>query len=148
MQMKSINKGVFLLTLSLGIINLTFGQTEEYEKIKKAFSNADVESIVSLAPEPEFVTLQFSTPNNPEIGVNKQELGKHLNKHFESLGNFEYTQLFNDKVAHLPLVVGKLEGNGITQYVMIQMANIGGSFRYVSFSFFNKLPSNMRMLDK
>lgn len=142
------SRKIFVLILTFGIVNSIFGQTKPYKQIETALSNSDIEVLVSLAPEPEFGTLQFSTPNNPEIGVSKNELSELLTKHFDSIGEFEYSQLFANNNGHLLFVVGKLTGDEFTQYAMIGLAKFGENYRYVSFSFLDQLPPNMKQLDK
>ncbi|WP_421764887.1 hypothetical protein [Ekhidna sp.] len=101
-----------------------------------------------MAPESEYGPLHFSTPSIQEVAVTKQELGEHLTKYFESFGEFEYRQLFANDKKHLVLVVGKLIGSELTQYMMIGLAKFGENYRYISFSLLEELPPNMKHLDK
>ncbi|MBK6266083.1 hypothetical protein JKA74_13650 [Marivirga sp. S37H4] len=146
--MNYTKRSILTLVLTIGTAISTFGQTEIYNQIKTAISDSDIESLVSLAPKPEYGPTQFSTPTEKEISVQKKDLGNRISQHLDTFGKFEYTQLFADKVGHLPLVIGKLKGDEKTEYVMIGLADFYGEYRYVSFGFLDKLPSNMRGLDK
>jgi len=146
--MNNTKRFLLTLVLTIGTAVSTFGQTKIYNQIKTAISNSDIESLVSLAPKSEYGSTQFSTSADKETSVQKQDLGTRISEYLDTFGEFEYTQLFADKAGHYPLVVGKLKGVEKTEYVMIGLANFHGEYRYVSFGFLDKLPSNMRRVDK
>ena len=126
----------------------TYGQSEDYKKIELALTNADINTLLEYAPEINYGNVQFSTPNFKMKELNKTELNEELKTYYQDLSDFKYEQLFNDELNHLPFIVGKFVYNKKTEYVMIGMADFGGSFKYLSFQIVNQLPPNMKTLDK
>ena len=143
-----MNKTIFTVLVILVTSMDSFSQEADVKKIENAFKNGDIETIVSYAPGQG--TLQFSSPLQPqEKGIEKNEFRHQIELLFKDKKNFKYRQLFSESQEALPsLVVGKIESNDQSEYIMMGLASFGTSNKFLYFAIMEALPPKMRALDK
>ena len=145
-----ISTTIALLLFSLQLLGQNLDFKNDFEIVSQAMRDNDIKKISEYAPTGDYGVIDFISPKSKAERILKKDFEDRLTKLFNEypLKEFELLEARQTEM-NLPLGVGKyVTKDNKKYYVLMMFAKFDKTYGFLTFHVVDKLPSNLKSLDR